>query len=79
MVIKMKKSKGFVGKALGWLIKATSEEAEEIDRELPYAVMVFTIMAASGVSLYEAWKRMRKFDLLPSFKRSGNIFRNHTF
>jgi len=64
----MKKPKGFIGKALGWLIKATSEEAEEIDRELPYAVMVFTIMAASGVSLYEAWKRMRKFDLLPRFK-----------
>jgi len=67
----MKTPKGFIGKALGWLIKATSEEAEEIDRELPYAVMVFTIMAASGVSLYEAWKRMRKFDLLPRFKNEA--------
>jgi len=64
----MEKPKGLVGKALGWLVKATSEEAEEIDREMPYAVMAFTIMAASGVSLYDAWKRMRKFDLLPRFK-----------
>ena len=68
MVRKMELSKGFLGKIFGRVAKAASEEAEQIDRELPYAVMVFTLMAASGVSLYESWKRMRKFDLLPRFK-----------
>jgi len=66
------KPKGFLGKILGRVTKAVSEEKEQIDRELPYAVMVFTLMAASGVSLYESWKRMRKFDLLPRFKSEAD-------
>ena len=71
-MVKEMKPKGFLGKILGRLAKAASEEAEQIDRELPYAVMVFTLMAASGVSLYESWKRMRKFDLLPRFKSEAD-------
>ena len=66
------KPKGFLGKIFGRVAKAASEEKEQIDRELPYAVMVFTLMAASGVSLYESWKRMRKFDLLPRFKSEAD-------
>ena len=71
-MVKEMKPKGFLGKIFGRLAKAASEEAEQIDRELPYAVMVFTLMAASGVSLYESWKRMRKFDLLPRFKSEAD-------
>jgi len=66
------KPKGFLGKIFGRVAKAASEEKEQIDRELPYAVMVFTLMAASGISLYESWKRMRKFDLLPRFKSEAD-------
>lgn len=71
-MVKEMTAKGFLGKILGRLAKVTNEEAEQIDRELPYAVMVFTLMAASGVSLYESWKRMRKFDLLPRFKSEAD-------
>ena len=71
-MVKEMKPKGFLGKIFGRVAKAASEEKEQIDRELPYAVMVFTLMAASGVSLYESWKRMRKFDLLPRFKSEAD-------
>ena len=64
-------AQGLFGKAFGWFARAASEEAEEIERELPFAVMIFTLMAASGISLYESWKRMRKFDLLPRFQREA--------
>ena len=37
----------------------------EIDSELPFAVMMFTTLAASGVTLYESWKKMRNAHLLP--------------
>jgi hypothetical protein len=30
---------------------------EDIDVELPFAVMMFTTLAASGVTLYESWKK----------------------
>jgi flagellar protein FlaJ len=48
--------------------KATSEEREKVDQELPFAVMVFTLMAASGVSPYDSWKKLRKLSFLPHFK-----------
>jgi len=48
------------------------EESAEIDRELPFAVMVFTLLAASGVVVYESWKRMRNISLLPNFQREAN-------
>lgn len=47
------------------------DESSEIDRELPFGVMVFTLMAASGITVYDSWKKLRHIDLLPSFKREA--------
>ena len=71
MKSRMKTSKGFMGKVFGRIAKTASAETEEIERELPFAVMLFTLMATSGVSLYESWKRMRKLSLLPRFRKEA--------
>ena len=34
--------------------------------------MIFTLMAASGVSLYDSWKRMQKLRFLPTFKKEAD-------
>ncbi len=52
--------------------RATSEEKEKTERELPFAVMIFTLMAASGISPYDSWKRMRKLSFLPVFKKEAD-------
>ena len=65
-------SGGFFGKIFGSLSKSTSEEKEKTDRELPFAVMIFTLMAASGISPYESWKKMRKLTFLPVFKKEAD-------
>jgi flagellar protein FlaJ len=52
--------------------RATSEEKERTERELPFAVMIFTLMAASGISPYDSWKRMRKLTFLPIFKKEAD-------
>jgi flagellar protein FlaJ len=41
---------------------------DDIDVELPFAVMMFTTLAASGVTLYESWKKMRNAHLLPKIQ-----------
>ena len=63
---------GFIGKIFGFLFKATSEEKEKIERELPFAVMIFTLLGASGVSPYDSWKKMRKLTFLPVFKEEAD-------
>ena len=65
-------SGGFLGKIFGKVSKASSEEKEKTERELPFAVMIFTLMAASGISPYESWKRMRKLTFLPVFKKEAD-------
>jgi flagellar protein FlaJ len=67
----MKAKGGFVGKIFGLLSKATSEEKEKIEHELPFVVMIFTLLAASGVSPYDSWKKMRKMTFLPTFKKEA--------
>jgi len=62
---------GFLGKLLAPLSRAASEERERIEHELPFVVMIFTLMAASGVSPYESWKKMRKMSFLPNFKQEA--------
>lgn len=47
------------------------QDSGEIDRELPFAVMLFTLMAASGVTIYDGWKKMRAINLLPTFQREA--------
>jgi flagellar protein FlaJ len=68
----MKAPGGFLGKIFGFLNKATSEERENTEQELPFAVMIFTLMAASGISPYESWKKMRNLSFLPAFKREAD-------
>jgi flagellar protein FlaJ len=68
----MKAPGGFLGKIFGLLSKATSEEKEKTEQELPFAVMIFTLMAASGISPYDSWKKMRKLSFLPTFKREAD-------
>jgi flagellar protein FlaJ len=62
---------GFVGKLLGHLSSVTSEEREKLDQELPFVVMVFTLLAASGVSPYDSWKKFRSLSFLPNFKKEA--------
>jgi len=47
---------------------AGGNSSEDIDSELPFAVMMFTTLAASGVTLYESWKKMRNAHLLPKIQ-----------
>jgi flagellar protein FlaJ len=68
----MKAPGGFVGRVFGLLTRATSEEKEKVERELPFVVMIFTLMAASGVSPYDSWKKMRKLSFLPTFKKEAD-------
>ena len=63
---------GFVGKILNLLSKAASEEKEKIEHELPFVVMIFTLLAASGVSPYDSWKKMRKMSFLPTFRKEAD-------
>jgi flagellar protein FlaJ len=63
---------GFLGKIFGLLHRASSEEKEKTERELPFAVMIFTLMAASGISPYDSWKKMRKLSFLPMFKKEAD-------
>ena len=64
----MRMSEGFLGKVISKIAKGASEEKEEIERELPFVVMLFALMATSGVSLYDSWKKLRKVSLLPRFR-----------
>ncbi len=45
---------------------------KKLEVELPYATMMITLMAASGVTPYESFKRLRKVDILHKFKEEGN-------
>jgi flagellar protein FlaJ len=68
----MKAPGGFVGKVFGLLSKATSEEKEKVEHELPFVVMIFTLLAASGISPYDSWKKMRKMSFLPTFRKEAD-------
>jgi flagellar protein FlaJ len=68
----MKAPSGFIGKIFGLLSKFSSEEKETMERELPFAVMIFTLMAASGISPYDSWKKMRKLTFLTIFKKEAD-------
>jgi flagellar protein FlaJ len=68
----MKAPGGFVGKIFGLLSKATSEEKEKVENELPFVVMIFTLLAASGISPYDSWKKIRKMSFLPTFRKEAD-------
>jgi archaeal flagellar protein FlaJ len=68
----MKASSGSLGKVIGLVNRAASEEREKTEAELPFAVMIFTLMAASGISPYDCWKKMRKLTFLSVFKKEAD-------
>ena len=41
------------------------QKSTQIDSELPFTVMLFTLMASSGISVYDSWKKMCQINLLP--------------
>ena len=59
-------------KIFGWLINLYSkEDRNEINRELPFAALLFTLLAAGGVTIYESWKKICNIDLLPTFQKEA--------
>jgi len=45
--------------------------SDQIDYELPFVAMIFTVMAASGISLFEGWKKLRSINLLPTIRKEA--------
>ncbi len=61
-----------LGRLRAWLgAKLGGDSDTKLDEELPYAAMMVTLMAASGVSPYESFKRMRAVEALERFKEEG--------
>jgi flagellar protein FlaJ len=59
-------------KIFGWITSLyAGEAASEINRELPFAALLFTLLAASGVTIYESWRKISNVDLLPSFQKEA--------
>jgi flagellar protein FlaJ len=44
----------------------------KLEAELPYASMMITLMAASGITPYESFKRLRSVEILTKFKEEGD-------
>jgi flagellar protein FlaJ len=44
----------------------------KLEAELPFASMMITLMAASGITPYESFKRMRGVDVLEKFRAEGD-------
>ncbi|MEM2995437.1 MAG: type II secretion system F family protein [Candidatus Bathyarchaeia archaeon] len=59
-------------KIFGWLLNLYgNEDTSGINRELPFAALLFTLLAASGVTIYESWKKLCNIDLLPLFRKEA--------
>jgi flagellar protein FlaJ len=59
-------------KILGWMLNfGSKEDTSRINIELPFAALLFTLLAASGVTIYESWKKLCKIDLLPAFQKEA--------
>jgi flagellar protein FlaJ len=57
---------------LRWILNLFSrEESARINIELPFAALLFTLLAASGVTIYESWKKLCRIDLLPTFQKEA--------
>jgi len=44
----------------------------KLEAELPYVTMMVTLMAASGITPYESFKRLRNVEILTKFKEEGD-------
>ncbi len=70
MIIVQTKLKG--PKIFGSLIKRfVDQDSSELGRELPFAALLFTLLAASGVTIYESWRKLCNVDLLPKFQKEA--------
>lgn len=59
-------------KIFGWILNFYSTEGtSEINRELPFAALLFTLLSASGVTIYESWRKLCNIDLLPTFQKEA--------
>ena len=47
------------------------KQSGQINRELPFVAMIFTVMAASGVTLHDSWKKLRSITLLPTIQKEA--------
>lgn len=45
------------------------EDASVVDHELPFAMMLFSLMATGGMSIYEGWKRLKFVKLFQRFRK----------
>jgi len=57
-----------ISRFLGPLLR---KKSDQIDSELPFVAMIFTVMAASGVTLYAGWKKLRFINLLPTIQKEA--------
>jgi flagellar protein FlaJ len=59
-------------KIFGWLVNLYGkEDTGEVNRELPFAALLFALLAASGVTIYESWKKLCSIDLLPTSRKEA--------
>jgi flagellar protein FlaJ len=59
-------------KIFGWILSLFSkEDTSEINRELPFAALLFTLLAASGVAILDSWKKLSQINLLPIFQKEA--------
>lgn len=57
---------------LGWVLNLfIKEDSAQINIELPFAALLFTLLAASGVTIYESWKKLCRIELLPTFQKEA--------
>jgi archaeal flagellar protein FlaJ len=71
MVVKTVQTQ-FKSKIFGSILRLlNSEGSNELTRELPFAALIFTLLAASGVSIYESWKKLATIELLPNFQKEA--------
>jgi flagellar protein FlaJ len=60
------------GKIFGWMLNLfRRKKTSALDNELPFAAMMFTLMAASGLTVYDSWKKMRDVNLLPAMQKDA--------
>jgi flagellar protein FlaJ len=60
---------GWRGRIKGML---EGDSDPKLEAELPYASMMVTLMAASGITPYESFKRLRSVEILTKFKEEGD-------
>jgi len=61
-----------IGKILKRVVgRLTTDESRQIDLELPFTILMFALMTASGITLYEGWKKLCSVNLLPRTQKEA--------